>query len=180
MRMTELPTAAGRLVRLAVLSAGLAACTPAMNWREVRPADSQAVALFPCKPDNHARRVMLAGAEVSMQLASCTASGHVYALSHADVGQADRVTPALQALARAAADNIGGQATRIGAQSVPGMAAHPLAQRWAVTGQRADGSPIEAQVAVFTRGSRVYQASVVGPMIDRDASTVFFEALKLP
>ena len=29
----------------------LAACQPALNWREVRPAQSNAVALFPCKPE---------------------------------------------------------------------------------------------------------------------------------
>ena len=35
-----------------------AACTPTLDWREVRPEASGLVALFPCKPDRHARRAV--------------------------------------------------------------------------------------------------------------------------
>ena len=158
----------------------LAACTPALNWRETRPPNSVVVALFPCKPDHHVRRLTLAGVPLAMQLSSCTASGNVYALSHIDVGQAERVTPVLQALREATADNIGGAATVKDAQPVPGMAPHPLAQRLGWRGVRSDGSGIAAQALFFTQGVQVYQATVVGTQLDTDAVDVFFAALKLP
>ncbi len=162
------------------VAVGLAACTPALNWRETRPPNSGVVALFPCKADHHVRRVTLAGAALAMQLSSCTAADSVYALSHIDVGQADRVTPVLQALREAAADNIGGAATAQGAQPVPGMAPHPLAQRLGWRGVRADGSSIAAQALFFTQGVHVYQATVVGTRLDADAVDVFFAAVKRP
>ena len=163
-----------------VLIGGLVACSPALNWRETRPPNSEVSALFPCKPDHHVRRVTLAGAELAMQLSSCTAADSVYALSRIDVNRADRVTPVLQALREAAAGNIGGPTAVKGAQPVPGMAPHPLAQRLGWSSLRADGTPIAAQATFFTRGTQVYQATVVGARLDADALDTFFAALKLP
>ena len=162
------------------LAAGLCACTPALNWRETHPPDSVVTALFPCKPDHHIRRVSLAGAELAMQLSSCTADGNVYALSQIDVGQADRVTPVLQALREAAAQNIGGPTAVRGPQPVPGMTPNPLAQRLGWRSVREDGSTIEAQAAFFTQGTQVYQATIVGTRLDADAADIYFAALKLP
>jgi hypothetical protein len=163
-----------------VLAAGLCACSPALNWREIHPPDSVVSALFPCKPDHHIRRVTLAGAELAMQLSSCTAADNVYALSHIDVGQAERVTPVLQALREVAAQNIGGPTAVKDAQPVPGMTPHPLAQRLGWRSAREDGSTIEAQAAFFTQGTQVYQATVVGKRLDADAVDTYFAALKLP
>lgn len=162
-----------------VLACGLSACSPALNWRETRPPDSGLSALFPCKPDHHVRRVTLAGAELMMQLSSCTAADSVYALSRVDVGQAVRVTPVLQALREAAAENIGGPTTVKDPQPVPGMTPHPLAQRLGWSGKRADGSMIAAQAMFFTQGTQVYQATVVGTRLNAGAVDTFFAALKL-
>lgn len=162
------------------LASVLSACSPALNWRETRPPGSGVSALFPCKPDHHIRRVTLAGTELAMQLSSCTAADNVYALSHIDVGRADRVTPVLQALREAAAENIGGPTAVHGPQPVPGMTPHPLAQRLGWRGTRADGSVIAAQATFFAQGTHVYQATVVGAGLDTDAVDTFFAALKLP
>jgi hypothetical protein len=159
---------------------GLVACSPALNWREVHPPDSLVTAMFPCKPDHHSRRVTVAGVEGSMQLSSCTASDNVYALSQIDAGQADRVTPVLEALRKVAAENVGGPTTVKGVQSVPGMAPHPLAQRLTWRSVRADGSTIAAQATFFIHGTQVYQATVVGTRLDAEATDTFFAGLKLP
>lgn len=163
-----------------VVIGALVACSPALNWREIRPPDSVVTAMFPCKPDHHSRRVTVAGAELAMQLSSCTASDAVYALSRINTGQADRVTPVLEALRQAAMENIGGPTSVKGVQSVPGMAPHPLAQRLAWSGVRADGSPIAAQATFFTQGTQVYQATVVSTRLDAEAVDTFFSGLKLP
>ena len=70
----------GPITAVAVL---LAACSPSLNWREVRPEGSDAVMMFPCKPQRFARQVPLAGGKVEMHLSSCTVEGVTYALSDA-------------------------------------------------------------------------------------------------
>lgn len=157
----------------------LAACSPTLNWREVRPADSGASALFPCKPDRFTRSFVLGGEKLQMVLNSCAAGDATYALSHAKLTLATRVDPVLQAMQSAAAGNLGSVATLVSALVVPGMAPHPITQRWAVRGQRADGSAVYQQFAVFTRGLHVYQATVVGNSLDPLAVDTFFGSLQL-
>lgn len=157
----------------------LSACSPALDWREIPVPGSPLTALFPCKPDSHVRRVVLAGNSLDMHLTSCTASDSVYAVSHVDVGDPARVTEALQALRALAAENVGGAAQRVGAQPVQGMTPHPLAERLSVVGQRPDGSAIEARAAFFTQATVVYQATVVGTRLDPEVVDTFFTALKL-
>lgn len=181
MRFNQVGSSVGVGMRWVVASAVcLSACAPALNWRETRPAGSGASALFPCKPDGHVRRVTLARTELSMQLTSCTAADSVYALSHVDVGDPVRLTSVLQALQAALADNIGGPVVLLGPQQVPGMTPHRLSQRLALSGNRPDGSLIEAQAVFFTHGTIVYQASVVGHRLDAEAVDTFFAALKRP
>ncbi len=157
----------------------LSACSPTLNWREIRPEDSGAVLLFPCKPDRFTRSVMLGGEKLQMVLNSCAAGDATYALSHAQMADASHVNPALEAMQAAAAGNLGGAANVVSPLAIPGMTPHPVTQRWAVQGKRADGSPVHQQFAVFTRGLRVYQATIVGAALDTVAADTFFGSLKL-
>ena len=163
------------------LAAAAAACTPALDWREVRLESAGLVALFPCKPDRQVRRLPLAGTVVEMSLWACSAAGVTYAVGYADVGEPERVARALDELAASAARNIGS----VGLPgSVPlrvaGMTPNLQARRQTLTGQMADGLTAHETVAVFARGARVYQATIVGAHLDRDAVEVFFGALRLP
>lgn len=50
------------LIAPVLLGAGLlAACSPALNWREVRATPSALKAMMPCKPDKAVRQVAVAG-----------------------------------------------------------------------------------------------------------------------
>ncbi|MBX9793257.1 MAG: hypothetical protein K2Y02_03045 [Burkholderiaceae bacterium] len=168
------------LLGIAVTGGLLAACSPALDWRETPVPESALSALFPCKPDAHVRRVALAGATREMHLASCAADDTVFAVSHVDVGDPARVTEVMQALRALAAENIGGTAKVVSALRIPGMTPNPLAERLAMTGKRMDGLVIEAQAVFFTRAAVVYQATVVGTRVDAEAVDTFFTALKLP
>ncbi len=110
------------------LSLALGACSPALDWREVRPADSDVVALFPCKPQRLARQLTLAGAKVQMNLVTCTAKEATYGIGYALLADPTRVTPAIDELRRAAAANIGAKAVGASDWSIPGMTANPLAR----------------------------------------------------
>ena len=164
---------------LSAAALSLAACTPALNWREVRPEGSGALLMFPCKPDRFARPVPLVGGKVQMQLSSCTVQGVTYALSHAAVDQPAKVTRALEELQATAAQNIGAKPVQPTPITVSGMTPNALAQRWTLEGQGPDGKPVAEQVAVFARGLRVYQLTVIGSRIDAEAADTFFTGIKL-
>ena len=160
------------------VSLGLVACTPALNWREVRPADSDLVALFPCKPKRLSRPVVLAGAPVQMNLVTCGANETTYGLGYALLADPNQVTPALGEMRRAAAANIGARDAVASPWSLRGMTANPLAEKLAVEGRSADDKPVHEQAAFFVRGLRIYQATIVGPQIDTEAAETFFSGLK--
>ncbi|MFN3295165.1 hypothetical protein [Caldimonas sp.] len=159
---------------------GLSACAPTLDWREVRPEDSPLVALFPCKPKTHARTVELAGARVRMSLYACTAGGHTYALSWADMGDPARVTPALRALREATAANLGATSPATQALRVPGMTPNPQALRVRVAGTLPDGQAIVQVAGYFAHATRVHQVNVLGPNPPDEAVQTFFDGLRLP
>ena len=156
------------------------ACTPVLDWREVRPEGAGLLALFPCKPAGHVRRIVLVETPVEMTIYACAAGGATYAVAFADLGQAQWVERGLLVLAESAARNIGAapSAQDVPA-SVPGMTPNPRAQRLSLVGRLADGQPVQEQVVVFSRGTRVYQATVVGAHLGGEAIDMFFGALRL-
>ena len=158
----------------------LSACTPALNWREIRPEASELMALFPCKPERFVRTLALAGGKVEMHLVSCSVEGVTYAVTYAALDDTARIAPALQQLREAAAANIGGEAREPAPFAVSGMTPQSRAQRWRMQGRAADGAAVDQQIGLFHKGMRVYQATVVGPRIDAEAAEVFFGGLKLP
>lgn len=136
--------------------------------------------MFPCKPASHARRVAIAGDTIDMSMFACTAGETVYALSFADVKDPARVGAALDDLARAAQSNL--QAAS-GAASEPakvaGMTPHPQAGQWLLAGRLPDGRAVQERVAVFSHGTRVYQATMLGAKLDGEAQDTFFGALRV-
>jgi hypothetical protein len=166
--------------RLLLLAAAFAAaCSPTLNWREVRPEGSGAQALFPCKPAHQTRKLMLAGAAVEMTLHACTAGGTTWALGFADLGDPARVSAALAELGDAATRNVAASRTSGRAFEVPGMTPNPQAQRLALVGERPDGSAVQNHVGLFSKGTRVFQATAVGAEPPADAIETFFGALRL-
>lgn len=156
----------------------MSACSPALDWREVRPDGGAVVALFPCKPKSQSRSAPLAGAPVPMTLLSCDVEAMTFALSHADLADPTRVTPAAIELRRALAANLGAVDVRTEPVVVPGMTPNAEAVRIRVAGHLPDGSPVNEQAALFVRGTRVYQAVVLGARLDASAADVFFENLR--
>jgi len=140
----------------------LAACQPALNWREVRPAGSRAVALFPCKPDIEQRG--------GMGLASCEAAGHRFALSWADTPDASQAGAALTAMAKALTTKLGQPLPPVQALQVSGMTPLPEAGQYRLAG---------ARLAVFAHGGRVYQALMTAPKDDAAVWENFVAGLRV-
>ncbi len=157
----------------------LPACTPTLNWREIRPEGTGATALFPCKPSSHVRTVRLGPTSAPMALYACTAGGVTYALAHADLGDPHLVGPALTELRASTAANLGASARADGDVHVPGMTPNVQAGRIRMEGKLPSGETAQAAAAFFVKGTRVFQVTVVGPKLDAQALETYFGGLKL-
>ena len=159
----------------------LAGCSPALDWREVRPPGSGAVLLFPCRPAAQERRLPLAGQPVQLQLLACSAGGQTWGLAQADLQDPARLGAALAQLRAAAAANIG--ATVPGGVlplQVPGATPHEGSARVRLAGRLPDGAAAHMQLAVFTHGTQVFQATALGEALSEEAAEVFFTSIRFP
>ena len=154
-------------------------CAPALDWRELRPADSGLTVLFPCKPTSHARRVSLGPDAVRLELHACTAAGITWAVAFADVQDPARVGPALAELRMAAANNLSAAPAQSLPFKVEGATPNPASQRVQLQGRMPDGRAVTEQVAVFAKGTRVFQAVALGEKLDAEAADGFFGSLRL-
>lgn len=165
---------------LAFAAAALTACSPALDWREVRPDASGVVALFPCRPDTHERSLELAGQTVVFHLSVCEADGQVFALGHADMGDPAQVGPALMALQASVAAGVQSADQPPGRDADwrwPGATPQPAAGRWRLRGSLPDGRSTEIEVALAAHGTRVLRATVQGP--STPAAAGFLDALRV-
>ena len=157
----------------------LLGCTPTLDWREVRPPGSGMVALFPCRPGGLERRLALAGQTERLTLYTCSAGDLTWGLAVVDVGDAARRAVVMDALHAAAAANIGTAEIAAGPLTVPGAWPHRSSGLTRLTGRRPDGQVVHMHMAVFTRGTRVFQATVLGADLPDDAVQTFFASLRM-
>jgi hypothetical protein len=156
----------------------LAACAPVLDWRELKLDEGRLRVLFPCKPASHARQVALQDQLLRLELHACTAGGTTWAVAFADTADPARVGSALSALRHAAAQNLGASAPRVLALQVEGATPNPASERVQFEGRLPDGRPVTEQVAVFAKGTRVFQAVALGDRLDAEAADGFFASLR--
>jgi hypothetical protein len=170
----------GRLAALAGLAAwaSLTACAPALDWRDARPEGAGVLLQFPCKPSGQSRDLQLAGQRVNLALHACAAGGLTWGLAVADVANPALVGQALTELAASAATNLGAVAGESLPLKVNGATPNEAAGRQRLNGKLPDGRAVQMQMAVFTRGTQVYQASVLGERVADDAAQTFFDSLR--
>ena len=167
----------GGAVVLALLAA-LGACSPTLDWREVRPPGTAVVALMPCRPTASVRSVPLAGQPVRLSMLACKAQDLTWALAAADVGDPARVASVLAALRDSVLANL--EATVVGSEPAAVRGATPGAQpaRVRVAGRKPDGSAANGQFVVFAHGTQVFEALVIGAAVPEAAAGTFFDSLR--
>jgi hypothetical protein len=162
-----------------LLVQALAACTPSLDWREVRPEGSALTLLMPCRPSAQTRSVVLAGRSVRLVLTACSAGGQTWAVAAADLADPAVVEPALVELRQSAARNLGAADAAALPLAVSGATPNAASVRVGFAGHLPDGAAVQEQVALFTRGTVVFQATVVGARLPPDAVDTFFGSLRL-
>lgn len=163
----------------------LAACSPALNWREVRPGNTRLSLLLPCKPDKAEKIVPLGGQPTALAMLGCDAAGATFAVAVADLGDPARAAPVLaqwQSLTlahmKAGPPGSGPGSSQLLPLRLPGAAAEPAPVRVLAQGQRADGSAVSGQAAYFAQGSQVFQAVIYANEITPEAADTFFSSFK--
>ncbi len=169
----------------------LAACSPALNWREVR-LDRLAVWL-PCKPDQGQRSVHLASQDVALDMMGCESSGALFAVSHTRLRDPTQVAAFLRAWRAAALENMRATA----ANERPFAGAHPAANAAKPTaaplatipgiepvmveaqGQKPNGDALQARLLWFSSGADVFHIAVYAPRLTADMTETLFSELRL-
>ena len=201
-----------RLLYYLVISAiltPLLACTPALDWREVRfegaleASDaSPLTALLPCKPDRATREQTVGGERVSLSMMGCPAAGATFTLSRMVLktpAKAPQVLAAWQAATlanlvpndKAQVDKAQTAQPVTSPIKVPGASGWPAAARISVPAGVAKGSApagMAGQVAWFAQLAGpdlvLYQAAIYGAQdakpLTAEATSTFFESLRLP
>lgn len=168
-----------RFVVSSVLLLWLGACSPSMDWRQIRPDGWAIEASLPCRPASHARTVTLAGEAVSMTVYACTVDGVTFGLASAALSDVRRVDAALIELADAASRNVSGAVDVEGGADVLGMTPTAAARRVRLHGRLPDGRAVVEHVAFFSFGPRVYQATLLGGSPSLPVVDAFFAGLKI-
>ena len=156
--------------------AGLVACNPTFNWRDVRPDGTRVAALMPCKADKAQRTVPMAGQPTTLNLLSCDAGGATFAVSVADVKDSAKTAAVLLQWQSAMLTNIKAPPTAGMAFRLPGLSSGAVMVK--ALGQRANGQAVSSQAAYFAQGSQVFQAVIYADIISPDVAETFFSGLK--
>lgn len=172
-----------RFLVLCALTAGLAACSPAQEWRSVKFEALGLQANLPCKPDRAERKVEMAGAELPVIMQGCDAGGTTYALACAPLAQPERAGLTLthwRAAVLAAA-----QARELHEKPFlpAGALGLPQSLRTTGTGVMPGGGPMHLEAAWFSRlqgkAVLVCHAIAYGPELTPAVADVFFNGLTL-
>ena len=160
------------------------ACTPALNWREVRFESSDASVLMPCKPDQASRFITLQangqGVPASLQLLGCEASDMQFTFGQISVPPGVSASDAIHAWQQAslAPLNVASSEAVTDAFAVKGAWPSPPPMR-----RRLHTHQHLVQWLWWARGDMVYQVAVYGSAKAKafdDTAEVYFSGIKLP
>jgi len=169
-----------RTLTFLIIFLALAGCSPAFNWREVRPEGTHLNLLLPCKPDKAQKTVALGGQATSLSMLGCDADGATFAVAVAEGFDASQAAPVLaqwQALTLANMKAMPGSQQPLPV-NIAGASASAPATRVQALGQRANGAAVSGQAAYFAQGSQLFQVVMYAPKITPEVADTFFSSLK--
>jgi hypothetical protein len=180
------PLRAARFVAALAIVAGLAACSPEHDWREIRAEDADFVVMMPARPASLTRPIDLDGQRLDMAMRGAQAREVTYTVGTVrlpDASDASRER-ALAAMRLAMVRNIGGteRASRAVEVSVVDPSGRVLGRVGGVEVE-AVGRMRDREATLIARfvgdGPHAWQAVVLGPTPDREHAALFLESLKL-
>ncbi len=156
-----------------VLLGLLAACYPALDWREIRSDEGRFSVLLPSKPRIESMPLSAARPEVLLHQWSAQARKTAFAIGYADLPPSD--STAGTTLRNALLHNISGKVVRDDRVEAGGMPG-----RETVAEGRIGDSPVTLHLRTFSVDVRLFQLAVLGPAEDFQPSEIetFFLSFK--
>ena len=160
---------------LLIATAMLAACSPTLNWREVRPEGTRLALLLPCKPDKAQKTVPLGGPATPLSMLGCDAGGATFAVAVAQLDDASQAVPVLAQWQNLTLANMKAGPARVSPLKLPGAVDARLVT---AQGRRADGTAVSGQAAYFAQGGQAFQVVLYADRITPEVAETFFSSLK--
>ena len=143
-----------------ITAIALTACSPSLNWREVRDGDAGYTVLLPAKPASHARDVNLGDLKVNMQMTAAEVDDMNFAVASAAIDDDAQRKAALDMMQQAMVKNIGGSITR---QKTLTLKDGTMVTEIEAGGTTAGGRRLALFARFAMKAPRVYQAVAIGP-----------------
>ena len=138
----------------------LSACSPALNWREVRGGDAPYTVLLPAKPASHARPVELGGVKTSLQMTAAEADDMNFAIASAAIEDESQRKAALAFMQQAMVQNIRGTVTQ---QKTVTLKDGTVMNEVQARGMAPNGRAMALFGRFGLKDERVYQVVAIGP-----------------
>ena len=158
----------------------LTACSPSLNWREVRASQGELKVMLPCKPDQGSRKQTLAGLELEVHMSGCEAGGALFAVSSVSLYDPTRALAVQLQWQAAMLENMRAGTSASSPYRIRG--ATPLLEpvRLKAQGQDPAGRGVSVEGVWFAHGARLYHAAIYAERIGAEMSEPFFGGLELP
>lgn len=168
---------------LVALGAGLTACSPDQNWRQVTLEGSPLKVQLPCKPDRTTREVPLGGVPVQLSVAGCESDGAMLAVMTAALAPGADVQAVLKGWQQATLAHLQTpRAEQTEAWQRPGFLPLGAAQRLVVQGRSPEGQAVTAHAVwgAYPEGDhlRVVHAVVYAPKAQASLAQSLFDGLQ--
>lgn len=162
------------------LVAALGACSPGLNWRDVRPEGTLLVALLPCKPDQGTRVLPAGDKPLTISMMGCDAGGATFTLAHVPVRDAAEAAMVLTQWQAATLSTLRGQALSTVPLALKGSSAEPAGVQIQANGVRPDGKPVSLQAVWFASAGQVFQVAMYADRAQPAVAQAYFAGLRLP
>jgi hypothetical protein len=136
------------------------------------------MAQLPCKPSRHARQIELAGQRVDMNLMSCQAGDATWAVAWVEQADVRSIAQMLEAWRLASTRNVAAERSQTLSLNIPGATPQPTAGYWRSGGKRPDGTSVMQEMALFSHGVHIFQATVLTGHAPLPEASVFFSGLR--
>jgi hypothetical protein len=172
-----LPRVLRPLATICIFTLALTACTPHYNWREVRPSDQTFVVLLPGKAASFTRTISLGQHQLPMTMTAAEVDSTTFAVGVLTLPPTLTHDTAIEQMAAALANNIGGTAVPAQLPVAPGTATarHDIM----VTGTH-QGQATQLFARLMTVNNQVYQIIMLttGSPIQTEHTETFFTSFK--
>lgn len=141
---------------------GLMACSPAFDWREAALGGSSRL-LFPCKPEQLAREVALAGQTLPARMLVCDAQSITWAATEFDLTDQGTAPAMLTQLRHLLSLNLGAEESAAAALAPELLTLGQHVDVRVLRGHRPGGAAVTARALFFARGEHLYQLVALLP-----------------